>query len=89
MVDSSGLCLFNTFAFGADEILNMINAATGRDYTLASTAEGESDTGRDYDDAVSGADMGAHQLSQAGGGSVSVPTENVSPIFFGPFPVAG
>jgi aldehyde:ferredoxin oxidoreductase len=36
VVDSSGLCLFNTFAFGADEILNMINTATGRDYTLES-----------------------------------------------------
>jgi aldehyde:ferredoxin oxidoreductase len=36
VVDSSGLCLFNTFAFGADEILDMINAATGRDYTLES-----------------------------------------------------
>ncbi len=36
VVDSSGLCLFNTFAFGADEILDMINAATGRNYTLES-----------------------------------------------------
>jgi len=36
VVDSSGLCLFNTFAFGAEEILDMINAATGRDYTLES-----------------------------------------------------
>jgi aldehyde:ferredoxin oxidoreductase len=42
VVDSSGLCLFNTFAFGADEILDMMNAATGRDYTLESmSAAGE------------------------------------------------
>jgi aldehyde:ferredoxin oxidoreductase len=33
VVDSSGLCLFNTFAFGADEIVDLLNAATGRDYT--------------------------------------------------------
>jgi hypothetical protein len=42
--------------------------SAGRDYTLASTSEGESDVGRDYNDATSGADMGAQQLSQAGGG---------------------
>jgi aldehyde:ferredoxin oxidoreductase len=36
VVDSSGLCLFNTFAFGADEILELLNAATGRGYTMES-----------------------------------------------------
>jgi len=36
VVDSSGLCLFNTFGFGAEQILELLNAATGRDYTMES-----------------------------------------------------
>jgi len=34
VVDSSGLCLFNTFAFGAPEILEYLKAATGVELTL-------------------------------------------------------
>lgn len=33
VVDSSGLCLFNTFAFGTDEILSLMQSATGTNYT--------------------------------------------------------
>jgi aldehyde:ferredoxin oxidoreductase len=36
VVDSSGLCLFNTFGFGAEEILDLLNAATGCGYTMES-----------------------------------------------------
>ena len=36
VVDSSGLCLFNTFGFGAEEILELLNAATGCGYTMES-----------------------------------------------------
>ncbi len=35
-MDSSGLCLFNTFGFGAEQILDLLNAATGREYTMES-----------------------------------------------------
>ncbi len=34
VVDSSGICLFNTFAFGAPEILEYLKAATGVKMTL-------------------------------------------------------
>ncbi len=34
VVDSSGICLFNTFAFGAPEILEYLRAATGMEMTL-------------------------------------------------------
>ncbi len=34
VVDSAGICLFTTFAIGAEEVLALLNAATGRDYTL-------------------------------------------------------
>jgi aldehyde:ferredoxin oxidoreductase len=36
VVDSSGLCLFTTFAIGADEILPLLVAATGIEYTKES-----------------------------------------------------
>lgn len=80
----SGYSDYNSFASCTTDVTNLTagsNSITdagdpftnsaGRDYTLASTAEGESDAGRDYNDATSGADMGAHQLSQAGGGGLT------------------
>lgn len=36
IVDSAGLCLFTTFAIGADDILPMINGLTGAGYTIES-----------------------------------------------------
>ncbi|RBP59688.1 aldehyde:ferredoxin oxidoreductase [Alkalibaculum bacchi] len=33
VIDSMGLCLFTSFALGADEYANLLNAATGTEYT--------------------------------------------------------
>lgn len=33
VIDSMGLCLFSSFALGADEYANLLNAATGTEYT--------------------------------------------------------
>ncbi len=33
VIDSSGVCLFTSFAFGADDYRDMLNAVTGFDYT--------------------------------------------------------
>ncbi|MGE5553421.1 MAG: aldehyde ferredoxin oxidoreductase family protein [Betaproteobacteria bacterium] len=36
LVDSAGMCLFTTFALGAPEVVAMLSAATGVDYTVES-----------------------------------------------------
>jgi len=39
VIDSSGMCLFTSFALGADVYAELLNAATGTDYTTESVME--------------------------------------------------